>query len=226
MRPSKSIAARVPERALAVGGAVLLIACGQFAMDEATLDLDGDASVREETTADAGGAALPTLDGGLDAGPEPDLSEVLSNEAIYDLLRGSKYRGAGFRKVNDEPFPSTVAPDKTITLWITKAGYDAFVKVAPEKSGTNVALPVGTVIVREVIAGDKLDTITAMVRLADGAFPLGGNWWYAAADPDGTIRKNAQTGAPTAGLLENCGTCHLRRSHDDYLFGTPDGYGP
>jgi len=225
MRQSRSFVARVPECALAIGGAALLLACsGQFAMEEAARD-DGGAPPAS-SAGDGGSAPLATLDGGVDASATPDLDELLSNEAIYDLLRGTKYRGKGFRKVNDEPFPSTVAPDKSITLWVSEAGYEAFAKVSPEESGTNVALPVGTVIVREVLAGENLDTITAMVRLADGAFPLGGNWWYAAADPDGTIRKNAQTGAPTAGLLESCGTCHLRRSHDDYLFGTPEGYGP
>ncbi len=100
------------------------------------------------------------------------------------------------------------------------------VRATGEYIGVARPVSVGTVIVREVLAGGRLETITAMVRLADGTFPLGGNYWYAAADPDGTIRKNAQTGAPTAGLLESCGTCHLRRSHDDYLFGTPERYAP
>jgi hypothetical protein len=32
---------------------------------------------------------------------------------------------------------------------------------------------------------------------------------------------SAKDGSPQAGLLENCGTCHLRRNEDAFLFGAP-----
>lgn len=72
---------------------------------------------------------------------------------------------------------------------------------------------------RDVLNDGVLDTITVMVKLPPGAFPLGGDWWYAAADPDGKIRMDAKLQTPLAGLMQNCGTCHLRRSQDDFLFG-------
>jgi hypothetical protein len=150
--------------------------------------------------------------------------EELSNEVIVDLLREGTYRGPGYRLVNEEPFPSTVAPGKTIVLWVSEAGYPALSRVSADHAGSQVTLPVGTVIVREVLLDDALDTLTVMVKMPVGAFPLGGDWWYAAADPDGKIRKSATEGTPLAGLLEKCGTCHLRRDNDAFLFGAPDGY--
>jgi hypothetical protein len=163
--------------------------------------------------------------GSDDAGaPRPITEDLLSNEAITKLLVGFKYRGEGYRKVNDVPFPSTVSPDKTVTLWISEAGYDAYVKVSPAVAGSQAALPVGSVIVREVIKNAAVDAITVMLRLQTGAFPLGGDWWYASAGPDGVVKKDAASGTPLIGLLENCGTCHLRRHDDDHLFGAPAAY--
>ncbi len=150
--------------------------------------------------------------------------EELSNEVIVDLLREGTYRGPGYNQVNVEPFESTVAPGKTVVLWVSEAGYPALARVSADHAGSDVTVPVGTVIVREVFLEDALDTLTVMVKMPLGAFPLGGDWWYAAADPDGKIRKHATEGTPLAGLLEKCGTCHLRRDRDGFLFGAPDGY--
>ena len=159
-------------------------------------------------------------------GVEPDgliARTSLSNELIVDMVRGFTYRGQGFLRVNDEPFPSTVSPNKDVTLWVSRAGYDAFSEISPEESGSRAELPVGTVIVREVLDNGKVDTITVMVKLPTDAFPLGGDFWYAATDPDGTIRSDKNSGSPLAGLLENCGTCHLRRNDDAFVFGAPAG---
>jgi hypothetical protein len=177
--------------------------------------------------------SVPSVDGkdGTDESTGTALStdtlirpEELSNEVIVDLLRDGTYRGPGYRLVNEEPFPSTVAPGKTIVLWVSEAGYPALARVSADHAGSEVTVPVGTVIVREVLLDDALDTLTVMVKMPKGAFPLGGDWWYAAADPDGKIRKHATEGTPLAGLLEKCGTCHLRRDRDAFLFGAPDGY--
>jgi len=184
----------------------------------------GDASVQSARDAEV---ALVSPDASSSASTVDEIrADSLSNENVIGLLEGWKYRGAGFRKVNEQPFPSTVSPDKTVTLWISEAGYDEFTRVSPDHSGSQAAVPVGTVIAREVLSGGALDTITIMARLPDGSFPLGGDWWYAAATPDGKIKLDPETGAPLAGMLANCGTCHLRRSADDHLFGAPDGYLP
>ena len=79
-------------------------------------------------------------------------------------------------------------------------------------------------IVREVLKDSVVNAITVMLRLPNGAFPLGGDWWYCSASPDGVIKQDAETGTPLIGLLENCGSCHLRRRDDDHLFGAPRSY--
>lgn len=215
---------RVSRRGLALGCLLMAGCSGRFVMERASQQ-EGDAGTSL--------VSLTGLDGGAsraDAATTPpalsDLGDAsVSTEAVVSLLTGLKYRASGFRLVNDGPFPSTVAPDKTIDLWVSDGAYEAFKRVVPERAGSNVSMPVGTVVVREVLgAGEKLETITVMIRLPEGAFPLGGDWWYASADPDGKIRQ--KDGAPVAGLLESCGTCHLRRSHDDYLFGTPEEFLP
>lgn len=148
----------------------------------------------------------------------------LSNEAVLSLAGSSSYRGAGFRRLNTKPFPSIAAPEKHIVLWVSSEAYASYAEVSTEVSGSEVRLPVGTTIVREVFGGDVLETITVMVKLEPGAFKLGGDWFYLATDAQGKVRTDAKSGAPSIGLSANCGTCHLRRSHDDFLFGIPPGY--
>ncbi len=170
----------------------------------------------------------PSLDSSLDTpsadevngDDEPLGQNSLSNEALIGLLPGYKYRGEGFRLVNPEPFISTVSPTKTVSLWISEGSYDAFTRIDPDSAGSLSSVPEGTVIVREVLNASVLETITVMAKLREGSFPLGGDFWYASADPDGSIRID-DNGAPLAGLLQNCGTCHLRRNRDGFLFGAP-----
>jgi hypothetical protein len=162
-----------------------------------------------------------------DAGTLPSLlpPETLSNEIIAALLTTRAYRGAGFRRANKRVFPSTVAPGKSIDMWVSEAAFQDMQRISPDRSGSHAQVPTGTIIVRDVYDGDELKTITVMVKLEDGSFPLGGDFWYGITDPDGTFRRSDQ-GLPLAGLLANCGTCHLRRSQDAFLFGTPDGFHP
>lgn len=171
----------------------------------------------------------PSLDSPLDSpGSSADEADAddelgqdsLSNEAILGLLPGYKYRGEGFVLVNPKPFVSTVSPTKTISLWISEDGYDGFTRIDPDDSGSFSSVPEGTVIVREVLNSGVLETITVMAKLREGSFPLGGDFWYASTTADGVIRTD-DNGAPLAGLLQNCGTCHLRRNRDGFLFGAP-----
>lgn len=177
--------------------------------DEGDTGEDGD-----DTDTNVGGAQGTRVD-----------SHSLSNEKILEILRNHDYRGPDFSLINPEPFPSTVAPGKTISLWVSNQGKDALSTIIPEASGSEAEVPVGTMVVREVLNGSVLETITVMVKLPKGSFPLGGDYWYAATDADGNVKQTAD-GMPVAGLLEDCGTCHLRRSHDAYIFGTPRAYLP
>lgn len=187
--------------------------------------LDARVGSGEDPLGDAG-EPLGALDADASRTATGLSHDSLSNEALLALLPQWKYRGVGFRRVNEQPFPSTVSPEKSVVLWVSETGYDELTRVSPEQAGSRARLPVGSTIAREVFSGGELESITLMARLPDGAFPLGGDWWYASASAEGQIKSDPTTGAPLVGLLESCGTCHLRRSTDDHLFGVPDTYLP
>lgn len=186
------------------------------------------APVGDTVMADTNGGenGLVDADAGATSSSEPLDAQGVSSEAIFELVRTRTYRGAGFRALNSTPFSSTVSPTKQIALWVSERGYAALSQISSDNAGSGMTVPVGTVIVRDVLNRGVLDAITVMVKLPEGTFPLGGDYWYAAADPDGKIRLDAETKTPLAGLLANCGTCHLRRSSDDYIFGAPQSYLP
>ena len=202
-----------------LGAAVMLGACGPFG-----------SPLIEGTSNDVGPPArgvdtdVATQGGGAGAGSRPATeldARSISNEAVMALARNGTYRKAGYRRVDRSPFVSTVSPDKLIALYISEGGYDAYTAVSPDDVGSGAALPVGTVIVREVWGGGALSAVTLMVQLEKGAFPLGGDFWYASLSPDGEVNHDAQTGEPQLGLTERCGSCHLRCADDGFLFGVP-----
>ena len=171
-----------------------------------------------------GSEEVAPREGSSGAGSEPSpriTANSISNEAVVALAREGTYRGTGYRRVDASPFASTVSPDKRIALYVSEAGYEAYRQISPHAVGSGVTLPVGTVIVREVWGGAALSAITIMVQLQKGTFPLGGDFWYASLSPEGEVNHDAQTGEPQLGLSERCGTCHLRRSEDGFLFGVP-----
>ncbi|MET0343745.1 MAG: hypothetical protein ABW252_22215, partial [Polyangiales bacterium] len=155
------------------------------------------------------------LGGGMGAGMGTTsiTAHSLSNEAIMALARDQTYRTEenGFRRVDRAPFASTVSPDKMIAMYVSENGYDAYTEISPDDVGSRASLPVGTVIVREVWGSGALGAITIMVQLEKGAFPLGGDFWYASLTPQGEVNKDVTSGEPQMGLSEKCGTCHLRR---------------
>jgi hypothetical protein len=214
------VARRYASATLFAVSAISLTACTNI------IDLDprqlGERAPRSDDEGDpsTGGAGLGAGLG--DGGTDPELSaRSLSNEAIWSLVSDFKYRGDGFRRVDRAPFPSTVSPDKKIAIYISEQAYAEYTRISPDQTGSGASLPVGSVIVREVLRETALDSITVMVRLPEGAFPLGGDWWFAAATADGTLKTDASIGAPVIGLSATCGSCHLRRDQDDFLFGVP-----
>jgi hypothetical protein len=203
-------------RRLGLSMLLLLVGCQAYT-DAASWRADAGEPSDDESF------AVP--DAGTGGELEPLSNHSLSNEAIMKMVRSYAYRGPDFALLNEEPFPSTVAPGKDVFLWVSASAQRSMSEVIPERAGSEASIPVGTVIVREVLNAGELETITVMVKLPDGAFPLGGDYWYGATDAEGNIKTDAE-GMPIAGLLENCGTCHLRRSHDAFLFGTPRAYLP
>jgi hypothetical protein len=130
----------------------------------------------------------------------------------------------GFRRVNSAPFTTQLGSGSLIDVWVSARAAGEYSKVLLDGAGSNVSLPVGTVIVREVLDENReIKTLTLMIKNEPGYYPGGGDYWYGVADPDGTIRSD-DAGNLLMGRLETCGSCHAARPNDDFLFGVPSAY--
>lgn len=140
-----------------------------------------------------------------------------------DMAPENPYRD-GFELANVTPFSSQIPGGALVDVWVTQDVANDYAKVLLDGAGSGVELPVGTVIIREVLddAGE-IAKLTLMIKNEPGYFPGGGDWWYGVADPDGMI-QNDENGLPIMGALEQCNACHKSRAADGYLFGIPSAY--
>lgn len=130
----------------------------------------------------------------------------------------------GFERINATPFTSELPGGSLIDVWVSNFAAVEYSKVLLDGQGSGVDLPVGTVIVREVLDDNmEIKTLTLMIKNDPGYFPEGGDWWYGVADPSGIIINDAN-GVPMMGQLIECGSCHASRASDGFLFGVPSGY--
>lgn len=130
----------------------------------------------------------------------------------------------GFRRVNRAPFTSQVGGGALVDVWVSAHAANEYAQVLLDGEGSGVTLPVGTVIVREVLDDyGEVATLTLMIKSEPGYYPEGGDYWYGVADPDGIIRDD-ESGNPLMGKLDACGSCHASRPNDDFLFGIPSDY--
>ncbi len=120
-------------------------------------------------------------------------------------------------KVTRAPFHSAVA-DAYVDIWISADAAAAYETLSPEQSMSNVKLPVGTEIVREVL--DDTGTLTKLALISqapEGYNPDVNDFWFGTADPDGTVQ--VVDGVRQAGALADCAGCHVARAQQSYLFG-------
>lgn len=123
---------------------------------------------------------------------------------------------ASFTKINRAPFASAAGAFDVNVL--TSEASTSYAKIHPDTSDSHVVLPVGTVIVREVLDGtNAIAKLTVMAKAPPGADPTLGDWWFAVTDPRGV--PQIVDGIPQIGPMPACQACHLPRSGDDYLFG-------
>lgn len=116
------------------------------------------------------------------------------------------------------PFPSQVG-GSAVSIYVS-AGEDEYKKIHPATSGSHAQLPVGAVIVREILdEGDQVAKLTIMGKGPVGYDPTLGDWWFAVTDADG--RPLEESGREQAGKLVACHSCHTPRADDDFLFGAP-----
>ena len=138
------------------------------------------------------------------------------DEASLD--RVESYRGMA--KINERPYTSDLG-SFGINCYV--AGDVAeYRKIHPERSGSNVTVARGTIIVREVLDGTQQVTkLTIMAKGPPGFDPSLGDWWFGVTDPRGV--PLVENGALMFGRLTQCHECHIDRARDDFLFGVPTG---
>jgi hypothetical protein len=175
-------------------------------------------------------ALLPACYGGIDqtnARP-PDAGAVVADAPtadahVMDSVDMSMLREAGlvrrFTKLDLAAYASSLGTGD-IDVYISQDARD-YRRVHPETSGSGVTLPVGTVIVRNVLdASGNITKVTLMGKGPAGYDPTIGDWWFGVTDPAGNPLPEA-SGGPQVGRLTECHGCHIPRATDDYLFGVP-----
>jgi hypothetical protein len=92
--------------------------------------------------------------------------------------------------------------------------------IHPEVSGSNIAVDVGTIIVREVLdASGRPSELTVVAKAPAGFNASVGDLWFGALDSSGI--PQVVDGQIQLGKLAACAQCHIPRSTDAYLFGVP-----
>jgi hypothetical protein len=152
------------------------------------------------------------LVGCIDDLPAPETTPDAFDRAVMDVL--ADYRS--FARINRAPYSSTLGQFK-INVFTSNANRD-YKRIHPDTSRSNVELPPGTIIVREVLgSAGEVTKLTLMTKGEPGYDPRIGDWWFGVTDPQGVPLTS--NGRLQLGRLEECHGCHVPRAEDDYLFG-------
>lgn len=160
------------------------------------------------STADAGAATV-------DAPPDVHVIDSVDTS----MLRSAE-NVRRFSKIDQAAYASSLGTFN-IDVYISQDARD-YRRIHPETSGSGVMMPVGTVIVRNVLDDTGAITkITLMGKGPTGYDPTIGDWWFGVTDPAGNPLPEASGAGPQVGRLTECHGCHIPRATDDYLFGVP-----
>jgi hypothetical protein len=173
-------------------------------------------------------AAAVGCTGGIDApglhnGELPDAGVVVPPDAramdMVDMAMLSEVaQRASFAQINAAPYVSQLGAFD-VNNFVSQDARD-YRRVHPETTGTNITMPVGTLIVRNVLdASGQISEITLMGKGPAGYDPTLGDWWFGVLDPQGVPMTDAS--GPQVGRLTDCHGCHIPRANDDFLFGVP-----
>ncbi len=134
-----------------------------------------------------------------------------------DMLdRVADYRS--FRKINGAPYKSGVKG--TVNIWVSPEGADAYAARNPDRADGGPQIPVGTLIVREVLDEQgAVGKLTLMAKWPEGYQPELGDWWFGVTTPDVTPLFGEADWQ--IGRMPDCHGCHVPHAGDDYLFGVP-----
>lgn len=148
-----------------------------------------------------------------DLPPSENVPDAFDSAVVDEL---DDYRD--FSQINRSAYSSTLGTFK-INVFTSNAKRD-YKRIHPEATNTQIELPPGTIIVREVLDSDgEVAKLTLMTKGEPGYDPRIGDWWFGVTDPDG--EPLFENGRLQLGRLEECHGCHLPRAADDYLFGVP-----
>lgn len=154
---------------------------------------------------------------GVDAGAQSqqDVPVDSVQQRLVPLLQDAAYKEE-LSLYNEEVFPSDAVANSGIRLYISDEGLVDYQAISAGEAGK---LPVGTVLVREVLDQDeKIKKLTVIVQGEDGSNPDVGDLWFAEADPEGTWLEDSE-GEPRTGALSDCQGCHMTRRDSAFLFG-------
>ncbi len=141
---------------------------------------------------------------------EDDVSEVMNtfvNTRDFELVRGQRLQ-------------SVVKPGIYVNVFTSPEILDDYERIQPLQSGSGVSLPLGTMIVREVLDEDTLEAEMSTVMFRTEEDNGLGGWIFGVFEPNGEPRLD-ELGVPRVGNLVECVGCHSLRPQDNYLFGAP-----
>jgi len=162
------------------------------------------ADANEATMADDAEAVVET--------PESSLSSAdTTADAVCAHLEDVSYAGRWDAWPGTEPLYQGREPHGALLTTYVDNG--ALEGLAAMSRGTQDAMPLGAVIVKENHRPDStLASVTVMYK-AEGYDPEHGNWFWMKRLPDGTV--------PASGRVQSCIDCH--EEGPDYLMADPGG---
>lgn len=124
---------------------------------------------------------------------------------------------AGDDAIQAYPYPGTDPHGMMLETFYTDATVDGHAGALVIKRNYG---PEG-VTVDQVLGSreEHLAAVTIMFRRSEGYAPDSGDWFWAKYLPDGTLDQTPG-GAPMAGKVQGCISCHSGAEGDDYLFTT------
>ncbi len=158
--------------------------------------------------------------------PSSSNASVSVDEAAIMSVLGHHRDSPAFVRLNDAPYPTALGTGANINVYVSANGYVPYASITPEATGSGVTLPVGTMILREVLEPTgAIKTLTLMYKGPKGFNPDLGDFWFGVTDASGRPVLDPSNVAKI-GRLTECYGCHTPRAGDGYLFGVPASVRP
>jgi hypothetical protein len=156
--------------------------------------------------------------------PAPTGGTAVDEQAMLSAVRAFRTSPA-FVRLNQFEYTTALASKAQINVYVSSQAFAPYASIVPESKGSDVYVPEGTLIVRQVKgSAGAADTLTLMYKGPEGYNPDLGDFWFGVTDLAGVPLQ--QAGVARTGRLEECYSCHLDRADDDFLFGVPAAMRP